>query len=341
MEKEFPRDYYEFDVAHLKRQYDTLYNDMVQAYELANDVPVKEADFDAIFVLGLGGSSISGAFLQTYFRHLNNNIPVHLVQDYDLPPYVTGRSLVIAISYSGNTEETVNAYRQAVKITQHTYAFSTGGKIEEVANIGRYAFIKVPKGYQPRTAAISYLFFPVLRLLERLNILPSHREQLQRTIQSLKKTSFEDIGIQLSEKLMYTTPLFYASDKYWPVAYRAKTQINEHAKIHSFWHKFPELNHNELCGYTKTEGNYHIVTFRFDDDHRRVQKRMDITKEVAKKVGVNTTEVKLTGDSYLTKLLSAVLIGDFSAYYLALRYQQDPSPVVVIEDFKKELGPFI
>ena len=339
----FPQDYLQYDKSHLIEQYDKLYDDIEHAYRAGDglSLPEKNPEFDAVYILGMGGSSISGAFLASYLQDLGIQTPVHVVQSYNLPPYVTENSLVLAISYSGNTEETVSTYRQALKITKYCYAFTTGGKLEEVAQIGRYPFLKVPKGYQPRTAALSHLFFSVLRVLERLHVLPPQAETITRMLKSLEKTDFKQIGQQLSEKVMFTIPVFYASEKYWPAAYRAKTQINEHAKIHAFWHKYPELNHNELCGYQNVLATYHVVAFRFDDDHRRVQKRMDITKVLAKKAGVSTTEIKLTGESFLTKLFSAILIGDYLAYYTALRYKTDPSPVNLIEDFKKEMGPFI
>lgn len=339
----FPHDYEQFDKSDLKKQYTSLFEDIKHAYQLGDGLtlPQQQTTFDHIIILGMGGSSISGAFLETYFQATGNKTPIHTVQSYDIPSYATENTLFIGISYSGNTEETVSAYRQALKVSKHCYAITTGGKLEEVCQIGRHPYLKIPKGYQPRTAALSYLFFPVVRILERLNSIAPQAETISRMLKSIQKTDFASIGMQLSEKIMYSIPLMYASEKYWPVAYRMKTQINEHAKLHAFWHRYSELNHNELCGYTNVLATYHVVAFRFDDDHRRVQKRMDITKDLCKKAGVSTTEIKLSGESYLTKLFSAVLIGDYTAYYLALRYKTDPSPVNLIEDFKKDLGPFI
>lgn len=343
MSDEFPEKLKEFDTKGLIDQYNKLYDDIEHAYQAGDGIslPKKIPSFDHIFVLGMGGSSISGAFLQSYLKHLKVTTPLSIVQSYELPPYVTEKSLVIAISYSGNTEETVSTFRQALKISPYCYAFTTGGKLEEVCNIGRHSFVKVPSGYQPRTAALSHLFFSVIRVFERLQILPAQKQIISKMLASLKKTDFSKVGMQLSEKIFHTIPIIYASDKYWPVAYRAKTQINEHAKVHAFWHKYPELNHNELNGYENVLATYHVVAFQFDDDHRRVIKRMSITKEIAKRAGVSTTEIKLSGESFLTKLLSAVLIGDYMAYYTALRYETDPTPVNIIENFKKDLGPFI
>lgn len=339
----FPEDYMHFDSQGLLKQYASLVEDIKTAYNMGNsiDLPEKKAEFDRIFFLGMGGSSISGAILKMHLENSGVKIPIFIVEDYVLPPTITPNSLVFAISYSGNTEETVSAYRQAIKITNNVIALEDGGKLEEVCGVNRRPYLKIPKGYQPRTAALSYLLFSVLRMIERYGIIPPQNLEVEHLTKSIQKPDFKTIAISLSEKLMYAVPIIYASDKYYPIAYRFKCEINEHAKIHAFSNKYSEFNHNEICGYQNLQATYHIVTFRFDDDHRRIQKRMDIVKELTKKAGVSTTEIKLSGDHLLTKIFSAILIGDFTAFYLALRYKTDPSPVNIIEELKDKMGPMI
>ena len=339
----FPEDYLQFDKENLLKQYSLLTEDIKKAYNLERTFELPESihGFDNIFFLGMGGSSISGAILKTYLEELKVNIPIYVVEGYDLPPTITSNSLVFAISYSGNTEETISSYRQAIKVTNKVIALSTGGHLEEISNVNRRPFMKVPKGYQPRTAALSYLLFPILKILEFYKIVQPQGIIVDYLIKSIQKTDFKKITSELSEKLIYAVPIIYASDKYFPIAYRFKCELNEHAKIHAFANKYSEFNHNEICGYENLQATYHIVTFRFDDDHRRIQKRMDIVKELTKKAGVSTTEIKLSGDHFFTKAFSAILIGDYTAFYLALRYKTDPSPVKIIEDLKEKLGPMI
>lgn len=340
---QFPEDYFHFDKDNLLDQYARLGGDMKAAYELGEETDLftlKEQP-DAIYFIGMGGSSISGEFLKLYLKRLGVFIPVVIVRTYDLPPTVTEKSLVLTVSYSGNTEETLSAYRQAGRITKNIVGFASGGRLEEVAKMQRLPFVKVPKGFQPRTAALSYLFFPIIRVLERLKLIPSQKADVEHLVKDLIKPDFKKFAIAVSEKLVYAIPIIYASQEYFSVAYRFKTQINENAKRHAFAHSYSEFNHNELLGYTTLDAKYSIITFRFDDDHRRIHKRMDIVKEITNKAGVETTEIKLSGGHFLTKLFSGIVIGDLISYYLALRYRIDPSPVTLIENLKEKMGPVL
>lgn len=342
-ELEFPKDYLQFDTQNLLKDYNSLTKDIKEAYNHGKlvELPELKNPIDHIFFIGMGGSAIGGDLMRLYLEEKEFTIPITTLRSYNIPNTVTSNSLVFAISYSGNTEETISAYRQALKKTKHVIVLSTGGHIQEVSKINRNPFLEIPKGYQPRTAAISYLFFPVLKILERYQIIPSVEGDVQRLVTELQKPDFKTIGVTISEKLFHTIPLIYASEKFYPIAYRFKTQINENAKIHAFASRYSELNHNEIVGYTNLIADYQIITFRFDEDHRRIQKRMDITKELTNKAGIATTEIKLSGDHFLTKLFSGIIIGDLAAFYLALRYKTDPSPVKIIEDLKEKMGPFI
>ncbi len=339
----FPDDYFHFDKKGLMEDYNKLPADIKKAYELGDDLTIPEIKgaFDHIFFMGMGGSAISADFLKKYLEHINIGIPITIIRDYSLPPTLTEQSLVFGISYSGNTEETLSSFRQAMRKTKYCFGFASGGKLQETSTINRTPFILVPKGYQPRTAAVSYLFFPILRMLERLKVIPSQAGEIETILNTIKKTEFKPLAINLSEKLVGKIPLIYASAKYFPVAFRFKTQVNENAKRHAFAGEYSEFNHNEILGYENIEANYHIITFRFNDDHRRLHKRMDLVKELTNKAGIETTEIKLNGDSYLAKVYSAILIGDLTSYYLALRHKVDPSPVVSIEALKEKMGPMI
>ncbi|MBU4283816.1 MAG: bifunctional phosphoglucose/phosphomannose isomerase, partial [Nanoarchaeota archaeon] len=132
-------------------------------------------------------------------------------------------------------------------------------------------------------------------------------------------------------------PLIYASERMGVVAYRWKTQFNENAKIHAFCHVFPELNHTELGGYGNIKAGYHVIIIKDDDDYVKVKKRMDITKRLISEAGINVTELVIKGECFLTKLFSAMYLGDLTSYYLALKYGTDPTPLDVIEELKKEL----
>jgi len=318
-----------------------------EAYSLGRNIQLKGAPTQ-IFVCGMGGSSISGQLLEAYFKMLKIKIPVYTVQDYNLPEYTDKNSLIFIISYSGNTEESVSCYREALKKNLNIIIITTGGKLEEYSRINRLPCIIVPKGYQPRNA-VAYLFFPMLRVLENAKIIADNSEDIKNLTDSLRKnqSSFDRIGYDIALKLFGKLPIIYSSANFYAVAYRWKCEINENTKIPAFCHKFPELNHNEMNGYVnfnKINIPMHIVILQNEDDHRRIVKRMEITRKIIKEAtndGVKFTEITIRGDSILTKMFTTIYIGDLVSYYLAINYATDPSPVDVIEKFKKELGPYI
>ncbi len=339
----FPKNYEHVDSQRLIDQYGQITADIKDAYKLGDTIglnPLKEP-IDHIFIVGMGGSAISGDLLRMYLESLDYKVPITTVRNYDLPPYATKNSLVFVISYSGNTEETLNAYRRALRLTKNLIAISSGGKLEEVSSLNRMPFLPIPKGFQPRTAAISYLFFPLLKILERLGEIPKQDAVVLELANDLSKPDFKKIAISISAKLYKKIPLVYASEKYYPLAYRLKTQLNENAKTHAFAGAYSEINHNEILALEQSQELYHVITYIFDDDHRRIKKRMSLIKEINQKAGGGTTEIKLSGPNKLTKMFSGLLIGDLTAYYLALRYGRDPSPVKLIEDFKRKLGSYI
>lgn len=338
----FPDDYMQVDKANLLDQYTTLTKDIKDAFELGETIDLpKKKDFDHIFFIGMGGSAISGDMFKAYLEDIGCILPVSVIRDYDVPKTLTKDSLVFAISYSGNTEETLSAYKRANRISSTVISLASGGKLEEVANATRQTFIPVPKGYQPRTAALSYLFFPILRVLERYKIIPPQSSTVDYLRTNLAKPDFKKLAISISEKLVDKTPLLYSSSKYFPVAYRCKTQCNENAKVHAFANTYSEMNHNELCALEQSQSPYHALVFEYDDDHRRIKKRMEKVKSMMQKAGGSTTEIKLSGPDMLTKLFTGILIGDLTSFYLALRYERDPSSVDKIEQLKKDLGSYI
>ncbi|MGV8141145.1 MAG: bifunctional phosphoglucose/phosphomannose isomerase [Candidatus Woesearchaeota archaeon] len=318
-----------------------------EAYSLGKNVQLK-GNLTQIFVCGMGGSSISGLLLESYLRILRIKIPVNIVQDYTLPDYTDKGSLVFIVSYSGNTEESISCYREALKRGLNIIIITTGGKLEEYSRINRLPCILIPKGYQPRNA-VAYLFFPMLKVLENTGIINDNSEDVKNLVENLKnnQSNFNRIGYDIALKLTGKIPIIYASTNFYGVAYRWKCEINENTKIPAFCHKFPELNHNELNGYVnfnKLNVPMHIVILQDQDDHRRIIKRMEVTRRLVKEMTddkIKFTEITIKGDSILTKMFTTIYIGDLVSYNLAISYGTDPTPVGIIEKFKKEMGPYI
>ena len=305
---------------------------------------VKVSGVDKVVVAGMGGSAIAGNLLQAYCLEKAPQLSVQVCRGYDVPGNVDKATLVIAVSYSGNTEETLSAVKSAMRKGAKLVVVASGGKLKQQAEQLKKQVVEIPEGIQPR-AALPYLFLPLLNILHNSGLIPDPSSEIMHSIDSLKATSgtYKERARLLAEKLVGKVPLIYSSDRMAGIAYRWKTQLNENAKIHAFCHVFPELNHNELVGFTKLNANYYAIILEDEADSRRIKERMRLTKEIAGGKGVPSTQIVVKGEQLLTRILSAVHIGDLTSVYLARATGIDPEPVAVIESFKKELGkvPFV
>lgn len=310
-------------------------NQIREGYRLGEGIDIQE-EITSIAVAGMGGSALPDEILKCY---LDIDLPIHIIRNYKLRKHVNKKTLFIAISYSGNTEETLNCFREASRIGCPMLVIASGGKLQELADTRGVDFIKIPKGIPPRNA-YGYQFFAMLRVLENSQIIPKQKALVDKTIQTLQNNldTIKTNAKKIVEKLDKKIPIIYTAERNWAIAYKWKTNFNENTKIHSFWNIFPELNHNEMMGYSHLFADYAVIIIRDDEDYHRIKKRMDVTKKLIKQHDTNVVEVRLAGSNRLVKLFSAIVIGDWVSYFLALQYDTDPSPTELIEHFKKELG---
>src|SRR3989338_5305510 len=225
-----------------------------------------------IVIAGMGGSAIGGDLLRVYMH--SSKIPIYISRDYTVPGFVDSGSLVFAVSYSGNTEETLSSYYDAYEKRAKIIAITSGGKLGDECD----KVIKVPAGLQPR-AALGYLFFPMLGILHNTGIAKVKNSELNEMIDLLKQTEkFNDLGAGLSKKLKDKTPIIYSSEALGAIAFRWKTQINENAKMPAFYNVFSEMNHNEIAGYQGMSKEFAAVLIRDKYDNEQIKKRMDICK---------------------------------------------------------------
>lgn len=289
-----------------------------------------KGSFDKIIICGMGGSAIAGDLL----KHLID-MEVFVVRDYVLPKIIDKHTLLIAVSYSGNTEETISCLKESLGLDCKVAVITSGGKAEDIAKQNQLAYVNVPKGHQPR-AALSYLLFSLLRLLDNSKIMDAY-DDVNEAIQLIEDNIEElrNIGKSIAEKCVFKVPVVYASDKMSAVAERWKTQFNENAKQMAFWNEFSEMNHNEILGYTLAPNNFLAILLRDDKDNERIKKRMDISKELMSKVPVE--EVYAKGNSLLARMIYLTLIGDWASYFAAIQNEVDPTPVEIIENLKKKL----
>ena len=306
-------------------------------------------NFKNIVVLGMGGSAIGGDLLSDYLAD-ELSIPIVVIRGYDIPKFVDENSLVFTVSYSGNTEETISTLKKCLEAKARIIALTSGGKLAVLSQENNFPVIKVPAGIQPR-AAISYLFFPILKALERLGLIKERSSEIEETISILQDLSREycakfpsenNLAKKVALSLYQYLPLVYGSEGLLEaVAMRWKTQINENSKWPCFWNIFPELDHNEIVGY-EIENNINrqikIIYLQDKEGLLRVEQRWEITRKIIQGKVAEFMVCPTKGKGKMSRMFSLIFLGDLASYYLAILNQVDPSPVACIEDLKKELA---
>ena len=321
-----------------------------QAWQAAMSfkLPADYADVDRVVVLGMGGSAIGGDLVRSLVQS-ESRIPVIVHREYGLPAFVDEKTLVIASSYSGNTEETLSGFESALKTKAKKLAMTTGGKLQELAEANNIPVFKIEYKAQPR-AALGFSFLPTLGVLQKLGFLKDKSADVAETVQVLEKLSARlgenspltgNPAKQLAQRLYGCLPVIYGAGIAAEAAHRWKTQINENGKAWAFFEVFPELNHNATVGYPfppEIAQKIRVVLLRSPLFNERVKLRYEVTCELLKRAGVAYEFVDSEGKSALSQMMSLVMMGDFTSYYLAILYGVDPSPVEVISYLKDRLA---
>ncbi len=305
--------------------------------------------YQNIVITGLGGSAIGGDILRNYGMQ-KASIPIIVNRDYTMPAFTGENTLVLAVSYSGNTEETLSAYEQSRQKGAKIIVVSSGGKLTELAQRDGNSVVTVPGGLSPR-AATGYLFAPLALILEELGILAGVKAELKETADILEELRADiEPGIEfatnaakrIAREMKGRIPLIWGSAAHTDIAaLRWKAQINENAKAMAFHNAFPELNHNEIVGFqmpAELLSSLLVVILRDPEDHSRVHERMAITKSIIEGKVYNVLEIEPCGVSFLSNFYSLVYVGDYVSYYLALEYGINPTPVETIDYLKAELA---
>ncbi len=309
---------------------------------------INTAEIKSIMVIGMGGSAIGGDILRSYLAE-EAAIPIMVNRNYSLPRFVDRHTLLIASSYSGNTEETLAAFEQGKQRGCPIIVTTTGGKLGALAVENNYPHVILPAGLQPR-AALGYSFGPLLQIMEKLGYIPGQKEIVEATCASLI-TSRKKLGMNISEKrnparqlaakLKEKIGIVYAgADYYDTVAVRFKGQICENAKALAYANICPEFNHNELVGFDfppKLVAKLVVIFLTGPADSHGVTKRFKIINKILTEKKITTVFLKAQGPNRLAEIFSLVQFGDLTSYYLALINKTDPSPVHVINRLKTAL----
>ena len=302
-----------------------------EAVKISRGVKVFEA-IDNIAVAGMGSSGMPGEMLKDYLPKLN----IHTHHNYGLSDSIDRKTLLFICSYSGDTEETIDAFRKGLKQGANIVVITSGGKLNQLAKDNKKTAILLPTGY-PAKSSLAYQFICMLMVLSNSRLIEEQTQIIDKTIKILGSGIYQERGKELAAILIDKIPLIYTSSKIQSVGRRWKTAFNQNSKTMAFSNTLPELNHSELTGFINPKGSFHVILLRDEEDNYRIAKRMKAVKEIIKENKVSVSEIALHGDLFLTRLLAAVLMGDWVSYYLALNYDIDPEPDEIIEKFKKKV----
>ncbi|MDB5164984.1 MAG: bifunctional phosphoglucose/phosphomannose isomerase [Candidatus Saccharibacteria bacterium] len=310
------------------------------------DVSQKPVDADNIVYAGMGGSALAAVLSLSWPGH---NKPFEVVRGYDIPAYVSPRTYFIAASYSGNTEETIEAIAQAEAKGAQIAVIAGGGKLAELAQKKGYPLALLPKAEQPRYAVLFNLK-ALLILLQKAGLLADENalteleqagEFLKNAVQPWVATipTENNPAKKIALEVIGKSAVIYAGPKLWPAAYKWKISFNENAKHVAWANQYPEFNHNEFMGWTKqpVDKPYAVIDLRSNLEHPRVQKRFEVTERLLSGVRPAPIVVQAQGSILLEELLWIIAFGDFVTIYTALLNGLNPAPVDLIEKFKKSL----
>lgn len=322
-------------------------------HQVSYDCPLAHVSHDgreltSVVIAGMGGSALAADVLKVLVRD-TFAVSLEVVKGYDLPRYAAKSTLVIASSHSGNTEETVSCLEQAIERGCQLAVTSTGGKLKDIADQHDILYAPIPHDTQPRMGMI-YNLRALIRILIEFGLVDKRLySDMAATENWLAKESDlwtsdmpteRNYAKQLALIAVGKTPVFYGGSLMSPVAYKWKISWNENAKNVAFWNYLPEFNHNEFLGWTShpVEKPFAVFDLVSELEHPRVLKRFALSDKLLSGRRPKATVVPIEGDTLLKQMLWGCILADFVSIYVAVLNGVDPTPVDLIEKFKKELG---
>jgi glucose/mannose-6-phosphate isomerase len=306
-------------------------------------------NFKSIAFSGMGGSAIGADLIRSFFLY-KTSYPVSVIRNYRLPKSINRDTLFFVCSYSGNTEETMASFEEAMKRKAKIIVICSGGRILDTAKKAKIPYLIIPKGY-PSRQALGYSFFSPLKILEKLTAIGSIEGESKETVALLKQLRDKKLSVRIGSKnniakklateLRNSFPVIYGSCDYLDsVITRWRGQFAENSKTLSSSHVLPEMSHNEIVGWKfprNTLKYFTAIMLRDPSEHKRVTKRIKITEDLLKRGGFKVREVFSEGKSPMARMFSLIYIGDFVSFYLAILNKVDPTPVEPISYLKKKL----
>tara|TARA_B100001250_G_scaffold93978_1_gene78351 strand:- start:300 stop:1289 length:990 start_codon:yes stop_codon:yes gene_type:complete len=311
---------------------------ILDALRINNILSSNNASFSSVIIAGQGGSAIGGFLISDLLNLKKNNIPVLVNQGYELPYWAGDKTLLIVSSYSGNTEETINVLNQGIQNKCHIVCLSSGGRILDLAKENNLEYALLPKGFQPR-AAIGYSIVQLFQILDYKKILTSSSNLSQdsfiKAASFLKDNQYEIIQRAqcLAEKIKEKITVVYCSFNFFATALRLKQQLNENSKSHCWFNIIPEMNHNEIVGWSKKYDNILPLFINSYFDTKENQKRISLTVEHIQQYSY-VESISPEGENVFFQIFYLIHFFDFTSLFLANKTGVDASKIEAIDKLK-------
>lgn len=317
-----------------------LKDQLIDAKSIAETITIKNVKpFNHVVITGLGGSGIGGGIVKDLVYN-TMELPITLNKGYELPACVNENALVIVSSFSGNTEETVICLKQALEKNATIFCITSGGEVLDIAQSNGLDYIQLPTAKSPRTM-LSYSITQMIYALKAYKLIDSIdlHTQMQGVIDliSNKTLEIQETAMELAEFFYKKIPVLYSVDGFNGVCERFRQQINENAKMLCWHHVVPEMNHNELVGWTENHENISVLFLRNSRDHKRNSIRIGLNNEIVSKYA-QTKEVYSLGETHLENTFFWIHLGDWVSVFLSEMNAVDAVEVKVIDFLKSELG---
>jgi len=314
------------------------------------DLPPEYSRVDKVVILGMGGSAIGGDMVRR-LALAESKAPVWVHRDYGLPPLVDRNTLVIASSYSGNTEETLSAFTASLKTPAKKLAITAGGKLRQLAEKEGIPVFSIDYRAPPR-AAFPHSFVPLVGIFQKLGLLGDKSADLKQALDILNKFAGELVETaplasnpakRLAARLWGHLVVIYGGEVLSEVARRWKNQFNENSKAWAFFELFPELNHNAVVGYDfppEVRDRVFVVLLHSALFSPRSQLHYEATAKLLAESKISKEVVEAVGETALAQVISLVLLGDYVSVYLAMLNETDPTPLEAVDFVKGYLARF-
>ena len=312
------------------------------------ELPHLHTRISSVVILGMGGSAIGGDIVRR-LALAESKSPVWVHRDYGLPAFVDESTLVIASSYSGNTEETLSAFAKSLGTRARKLAITSGGKLKHLAEKEGIPVFVIDYQAPPR-AAFPHSFIPLVGIFQKLGLLADKSADLQEAVDILKELSRDlvetkplasNAAKQVAAKLQGHVAVIYGAEMFSEVARRWKGEFNENSKAWAFFESFPELNHNAVVGYefpVEVKDRIHVLMLRSVSLHPRNLLRYEVTAKLLARAGIAYEFVEARGKSDLAQVLSLVHLGDYASFYLSMVNEIDPTSTNAIDFVKRSLA---